>query len=606
MPKPSAAPKTVEFPFEGSDQRDRLPLLQGLEIVRRRRSLIVMAGALGLFVGLAYLLVAPPQYTAAARLATETRRAHAVPTSSEAVVDQSVIESQIEMIRSEKLSLAVIRKLGLENDPEFVGAGRLGRLMERIGLGDRDQAFAAAVRERRALDHFDRSLSVAQIGRSYIADIRFTASEPAKAARIANAVAESYIDDQLDALTSGASRAGSWIEQRLEELRRQADEAASALEAFKSANGITGAKAGTLADETQSRLRTLEAAAASYRHSYEIFQNLNRYSQNSQEQALPATEARVVSEALPPVSRSAPKTGVTLLLSLLMGCGLGAVLAIGREYFDHAVRDRHQLESELGIKCLGCLPLLSGRNVITNWHRRILKSRASFLRLRRPPPDRMIALFKQDRSHSHAGEILINIRVAIDARGHGSACRVIGITSARGHEGKTTLAVNLADSIADAGKRVLLIDGDLRGRSLTRLLAFDSTCGLSDALAHDLVLSDLLPCRNFSFHLLPQPLEQVTKCPPDLLSSEAMRELLAQAGKSYDYVIIDLPAALDYVDVPTMAGLIDAFVLVTEWQHTPMRELEQVLQASSLVSQRLVGAVINKVEGNSAHVRRAA
>jgi Mrp family chromosome partitioning ATPase len=119
-------------------------------------------------------------------------------------------------------------------------------------------------------------------------------------------------------------------------------------------------------------------------------------------------------------------------------------------------------------------------------------------------------------------------------------------------------------------------------------------------------LSDLLPCPNFGFYLLPQPLEKDAKCPPEILSSPPMREVLARAAKSYDYVIVDLPAALDYVDVSTMANLVGSFVIIAEWQHTTMRELEQLLLSSSLVRERLLGIVINKVNDDSAQIRRAA
>jgi succinoglycan biosynthesis transport protein ExoP len=607
MPKASAAPEAVELRSEALRERDPLPLLKGLDIARRHSSTIGLAGAVGLGLGLLYLLMATSQYTAVALLVTDTRRTHAVPAVPEVTVDPAVIESQIEMIRSEKISRAVIRRLNLENDPEFVGTGGLlSSLVESIGLGEHHQEISPAIRQRRALDRFDRSLRVSQIGRSYVADIRFTSSDPAKAARIANAIAESYIDDQLEAFTTGATRAGSWIKQRLDALRRLAKDAAAALEAFKSENGIAGANQGTLDGDVQARFQTLEATAASFRRSYETFQNLDRYSETIQEQSLPVTEARVLSEALPPVTRSAPKTGVTLLLSLLLGCGLGVTLAFAREHLDRTVRTRKQLEAELGIKSLGCLPLLSSRKMMTNWRRRILKSRARFLRLPGPPADRVAALFKQDRTFPQAREALINIRVAIDARNYVSGCRVIGITSARDHEGKTTVALNLADSIAGSGKRVLLVDGDLRARSLTTLLASDCVRGLPEALAGSLALNDLLPCPNFSFHLLPQPPGQDDKCPPEVLSSKDMRALLAQARRKYDYVIIDLPAALDHVDAVTMAGLIDAFVLVAEWQRTRIDELEQVLLASGVFSERLVGAVINKVDGNGMRDRRTA
>src|SRR5882762_10060189 len=124
----SAARNTVELRSEVLEERDRLPLLKGLDIAHRRSSTVVAASAIGLGLGLLYLLFASSQYTAVARLVTDTRRTHSVPAPPDATVDPAVIESQIEMIRSEKIELAVIRKLGLQNDPEFVQQGFLNRL----------------------------------------------------------------------------------------------------------------------------------------------------------------------------------------------------------------------------------------------------------------------------------------------------------------------------------------------------------------------------------------------------------------------------------------------------------------------------------------------
>jgi succinoglycan biosynthesis transport protein ExoP len=242
--------------------------------------------------------------------------------------------------------------------------------------------------------------------------------------------------------------------------------------------------------------------------------------------------------------------------------------------------------------------------MMVNWRRRILKSRSWLLRLRSPPPDCIATLFKQDGASPQAWETLMNIRVAVDMRDPVSGCRVIGITSVSDHEGKTTLALNLADSIADSSKRVLLVDADLRERSLTKLLAADCNRGLPEALTGSLAVSDLLPCPNFGFHLLPEPLDHSIKYPPELLSSKNMRELLAQARKSYDYVIIDLPAALDRADVLAIAVLIDSFVLVAEWQRTSIDDLEHVLLASSVLRERLVGGIINKVDGTGVRARR--
>jgi Mrp family chromosome partitioning ATPase len=197
-------------------------------------------------------------------------------------------------------------------------------------------------------------------------------------------------------------------------------------------------------------------------------------------------------------------------------------------------------------------------------------------------------------------EMLIGVRVALDACNKRSSTGTsIGITSPRLGEGKTTLAFNLAKCIADGGKRVLLIDADLRSLSLTRALAPLCKRGLPEVLRGGLALTDIEVMPGLGFHILPQPLDRIPKRPPDILSSRQMRDMIEKAKCAFDYVVLDLPAALDHVDAFASADQLDLFVLVAEWGRTTIADLEAVWARCDPIAERMVGIIVNKVPRGS-------
>jgi succinoglycan biosynthesis transport protein ExoP len=590
MPDSSARPlrSAIEVPTEPRQSADNLPFVWAFEVLRRRYRTIVFSTLIACAFALAYILLATPYYTASIWLMTDTRRSNSPSVLGDVAVDPAVVESQIETVRSQKIALAVINRLNLQNDPEFVQSNLFARVLESLGLPGKNYESPATM-QRRILDFFERKLKVSQISRSYVAEIQFTSIDPEKAASVANAVADSYIDDQLEARTSGATRAAAWVEQRLDELRRQANEAARASDEFKRENNIVDNADAHLDDARRSTLRALNATAVSARQSYDAFQNLNRYSKGAQQQSPPVTEARALSQALPPTRPSWPKTNVLIFLSLMAGCAVGAAIAFAQEHLDRSIRMPHPLEHALGMRCLGSLPILNRRGRFSELRRDVKPSHRFQFRRHHP----RAALLNIAQPIARAGEALMSLGFPPDA-GQPVACsHAVGIVSAHPGEGKTTIAFSLAHLIANAGKRVLLIDGDLRNPSLTRLLAPECKFGLPDALDGRLAPGDLPPCMQFGFSLLSVPLNALPKCPPQILGSPAMRDVIAVGKKNYDYVIVDLPAALEHLDAQIISNFLDAFVVVVEWGRTTVSDLEEAFNASPILD-RLVGALINK------------
>ena len=212
--------------------------------VRRQFPIILFVTVLTTALGLGYLLTAPPSYTAHAKMIIDTNKVHIFQEQSmlgETAVDTAMVDSQVEIMKSEKISLAVIKSLHLTEDSEFVGSGG-GFIGSVLGLVSGLFSSATPTSEfqltRRAAEQFAERLSVKRVGYTYIIDISFSSINPDRAAQIGNSVADEYIVDQLDAKFQATRRAGVWLQDRLRELREQASTALRAVVEFKAKNNI--------------------------------------------------------------------------------------------------------------------------------------------------------------------------------------------------------------------------------------------------------------------------------------------------------------------------------------------------------------------------------
>jgi polysaccharide biosynthesis transport protein len=708
--------------IENDPNAGTLPLLQARDFLSRQWRLIGLVTASALIIGGVYVAITPPKYTAQADMIIDTKRitwSQSELASENRTVEDAAVESEIETTKSEKVATTVVRRLQLDQDPEFVGVGgSLGRaILSFLKLAPQED-FDPSDEEvmRRVLATLKYNLNVTRLGRSYIEQIAYTSLDREKAAKIANAFADAYIEDQLQAKFDATHRASIWLEQRIGELRQQASDAYRAVQDFKSQNSIIVDINGKLASEVeldqlgialakaradtsqarakleriqrvleqrmdkenfnipdpvvtdalnnqvitklrqqflddqsresewaarygpdhqaarnlraemaalqraiwdeitriaesykselqiaktqeesidkrmlevfeqsastrqkQVRLRELETAANTYRNIYETF--LSRFTQSVQQQSFPSTEARLVTVASPPRAPSSPKIGLTLALAGVCGLGLGAMLALAREQMNRQIHTRAQLEALLGTSCLAVLPAFAEKKPMGNL--RTSAKAAAFRQISEVAP------------FSATAEALRYIKVAIDL--HPAAGKIVGIVSALPGEGKTTVAAAFAAFVAKAGARTLLVDADLRNPSMTSMLGYKNAPGLVEMVAdksdfEDLVIAD---CK-YKFDFLPSSSRIKPSNSSDILNSPAMKKVLNAAKNEYDYVLVDLPPILPVVDVKAAAPLFDAFVLVVEWGSTSADEILKAVGASPILSERLLGAVLNK------------
>jgi succinoglycan biosynthesis transport protein ExoP len=268
----------------------------------RRRYVIVLAPLLlSLGFGVLYLRTTPPTYTASATMMIETRKGPLQESLlGNAPPDSAWVESQIGVLKSQNVAAYVVKQLRLADNPKFTHpeGGLLDKVLSRLGFED-EAPQSEAERVAAAVGAVSGGLEVRRVGQSYMLRIDFQSQDQEQAAKVANALIDGYIYDQLNAKYQANRRAGDWLQERLQTLREQAASAERAVVEFKAKNNIVTA-GGTLMNEKQlsglsEQLATAQGRTADVQARLERIQAVRRAYQQDQ----PASDAdETVTEAM--------------------------------------------------------------------------------------------------------------------------------------------------------------------------------------------------------------------------------------------------------------------------------------------------------------------
>ncbi|MGE3627318.1 MAG: GumC family protein, partial [Hyphomicrobiales bacterium] len=224
-------------------QERLLDLPQLLSILRRHARLILATLAIAVLAAVAYRAAVAPQYTASATILVDPREQRVLGTK--AVIegigqDAAFVESQVGLIQSSALSAHVVDKLKLTEDAEFAQGNVLSRLVGllRDGGATGDPMHDAQVLRNETIERFREHLSVRRRGLTYVLDVQFNSADPDKAARIANAIADAYIEDQIAMKTGATAGASRWLGNRIDELRQRVGASERAVAAYKEEHNI--------------------------------------------------------------------------------------------------------------------------------------------------------------------------------------------------------------------------------------------------------------------------------------------------------------------------------------------------------------------------------
>ena len=504
-----------------------------VEKVRQRRHMIMVLMLAGIVLGwvasLAYLVVRVPAFFASSEiLISNTTLQLSGPDAvvTQILVENSLVENAIELLRSGRVLGRVVDKLGLEE-------------IERISPKSHVLPWNASYWEPEPSEVSRRQASIAllrsnttvkRVGSSQIVLVRARALTAIDSAGLTNEIAGAFVQEQYEA------------------------------------NAVVSTSAAL-----RERIKVL------------------------------GPTARIISEAVPPKSKDQPKAGFAMLLAMMLGGALGAGAGLCLAGFDRRLRVAEQLAAATPVECFGYVPqinppppktgmasLLSLDDLALSLDRlgRRLWDRSRHA----APPNDLESVLR----HS----VLRRVRSAILQRSprtrHKRSPRnphILGVTSCRAAEGKTTLATNLARFVAREGSSVLLIDAccsDMASggqpqetRGLQELLR--GTAALDDVIVSDI-------CPNFDF--LPRGKGSGDL---DLLWGNLRHAINSGRECRYQWIIIDLSALEMGTDVRAAGQFLDELLIVVEWGRTSQGRLQYALRALGSVRDRVVGTVINKV-----------
>jgi capsular exopolysaccharide synthesis family protein len=334
---------------------------------------------------------------------------------------------------------------------------------------------------------------------------------------------------------------------------------------------VSGLKEETLGEQDRSvRFTILAREVDTNRTMYDGL--LQRFKELSAAAGIASNNISIVDSAEAPLGPSSPNLPFNLAVSLLLGAVLAGALVVAREQIDDAVRSPSDLERKLNLATLGVVPRLpAGANVSGELH---------------APKTPIAEAYNALRSN-----LLYSTPQGLP--------RSILVTSTQAGEGKSTTSVAVATGFAKLGRRVVLVDGDLRRPSLHRILGGATEHGLSDLLIGQASVADVAkPIEDEGFWLItagPLPPN-----PTDLLSGGRMAEVLRGLEESFDLVVVDGPPVLGLADAPMLAATTRAVLFVIEANRGLRGRTKTALRRLRLNNATVLGALLTKFEAKKA------
>ena len=672
----------------------------------RRKGLIITTVVVSMVITAVILFQIAPRYYAESLIMIEGQKSNVV--NVKAVMsglsgDNETIQSEIEVIRSRPLVEKIITTLALDRTPEFnrsyAPKGFIDKLLEKNGglynilpkewmdamFGLKNQvapmADNATIKTSikggiSTINAFLKKLSVRQKGRSRVISIGFTSTDPAIASKVANDLARFYVAQLLSLKVKATQRASSWLNKRVDVLRKQVKKAEAAVERYRNKSGLIETRGLTVisqqvaevstqvviaktdrveaqarlrqtltllksrhgiasavevlkspliqklreqeavlqrraaelsgeygkrhpkiiniraeikdignkigqevskivkgmrneveiartreaslvktlneleadvakANRAEVELRALEREATASRRLLETF--LGRYKETSAQEDTDAqrADARIISMSNIPIEPSFPKKGIVLVLAFAGSLGFGVLLAFLMEILDRGFRSCAQIEQFTDVAVFGLVPLLN-RKVATR------QAAADYILHNTTSP------FSEAIRTLHTSLLLSHID---------EPPKRVLITSSQANEGKTTISISLARMQAMAGRRVLIIDADLRCPTVAKSLGIQEKPGLVDLLLGEAEYDDVIN-EDTASGIFVITAGKPTQNPPSLLASDRFSQVLDKLEESFDFVVIDSPPVLAVSDSRILTTKVDATVMVVRWAST--------------------------------------
>ncbi|MBX3205028.1 MAG: polysaccharide biosynthesis tyrosine autokinase [Labilithrix sp.] len=612
-------------------------------------------------------------------------------------------ETQYRIIQSDRVLSAVVRNLGLQNDPDFLGY----------------KPTAPAPMET-AVDGLRGRLIVEPAKGSRLVYLKIQDTKPAQARRLSEAVAKAYIDHNLEKMVSATGDTVVWLSGQLDHFKHELEQTEDSLHEFKKQNDLPSTNIDDLSKMirmemqeydgalTRTRLRRQELAArhnelskvstenpdqipasellsnaflgqlrkqyqeaareraellaggkgenhpevkkvdeklalskktlvneirtiqgavardlaiiqqqeageaglyeASRKKAVELnlkeleFHRLDRLrAQNEKLYAvlleqlkeadlrrmMNTNNIRLIDTPIEPKAPIAPRVSTNVGIGFLAGLILGIALALLREVLDNTLKVPEDLEKRLDVTFLGLLPEMDDEDIDGN--RKGRRKRARRIKTELAPE-----LLVHERPASGTAEAARSLRTNLMFMNPDKPYRRLLVTSAAPSEGKTTVAVSIAISLAQGGQRVCIIDCDLRRPRLHRIFGRAGDIGLMNAIVGEATIEEVAkPTVVPNLYCIP-----CGPIPPnsaDVVASERFKHLLDELGEHFDRIVLDSPPVVAVTDSAILSTLVDGVILVVRAFKTTFGLARSGLRTLRDVDAPIAGAVLNAV-----------
>ena len=515
---------------------NELDLRDYLGIIRKRKLLIAATAIAVMAIVISLTLLQTPVYRSGADVLLQARTSEQLLQQGSGRQDaaQTIVNTEIEVMKSRSVLDAVEKELGFR--PAVAIAGR---------------------------------------GETYVVAVTATSTDPDQAAEIANAYAETYVRVRREGQVNDLLAASEQVQEQLTGLDAETaalDERVKAIDfAIAAAPNERAADAARIErDQIVNAQQPDRLSIANRRASY-----VEQLDQLRLSSGLSKTGgARIVSQAVAPTSPFKPAPRRSVVIAMVLGLLIGVGLAFLREYLDDSISSREDLE-----RAIPELDLLTVVPVFGDWK------------------DRKTAkLVSVASPQSATAEAYRTLRTSMQFVGIDHTIKVTQVTSPNPGEGKSTTLANLGVQLSRTGRRVVLVDCDLRKPRLHEFFDVSNDVGFTSILLGDATVADALSPVKGERNLVVVPSGPVPPNPSELLSAKRTQEVLQMLGEQADFVLVDSPPVLPVSDSLVLSRLVDATILVIAAGATTRRGAHRAYEQLEQIDAPLIGVVLNSVE----------
>lgn len=530
-----------------------------LELILRRRWV-----ALSVFVSVVIVVAlvtfnTRPVFQSQALLVIEKERGNNVIYQGGPTVERGnddYYQTQYKLLKSEALLKTVYQRLNLENIPEFAGVYGYRKLIKPV--------------------------VIAPVPRSRLVYIKVDSFDPVLAANIANEVGKVFIEQNLsnqlfiskDVLNAlQADRAGNQSRAIYESLPAVVNNTLI-MDLKRESAKLQSQVAEASGRYTPKHPQVLALTANLQAVQGQIKEETDKVIQSLKidlSGQLMGNNIRLIDAAMPPTGPIKPRKSFNMMLALIGGVVLGLFAAVLVEFIDQTVRTQEDVENKLGLPFLGIVPMTRQVKEQTSYNHLILQE------------------------HSLISESIRNLRTMVDFAEVGSKSKSVIVSSSVQGEGKSYVAGNLAVAIAQAGEKVLIVDGDLRRSNMHKVFRVSNAKGLSDFLGGGRNTEDILPLvqatdvKNLSILTCgPRPPN-----PAELLNTPRLSAFLTWAQENYDRVIVDCPPMFPISDALLWGKYINNCIFVAAFGKTRVPLIKTAIKRFANSGIKVLGAVVN-------------